>query len=172
MKLAKDLKKGEIELYLKKYEAAKYNKKTFYEIHDILLKNGYLNLNQLYKAALWKTKRVSKIVKCNPEGVVKAITDFALKLPNERFKILVLSTLKGIGIPRASAILAMSNPKRYGVIDVNAWYALTGKKKVGFNDKDWAYYLECIRRLAKKHAKTPREIDMALMKYGQEFLKK
>ncbi len=57
------------------------------------------------------------------------------------------------------------------LIDVNAWFVLTGRVKRGFSAKDWIWYLEQIRRLAEKHGKTPREIDMALMKYGQELMK-
>jgi hypothetical protein len=174
MKLAKDLETRDVESYLEKYEEewSIHDKEKFHEMHDILSKNKCLNLCQLYQIALWKTKRSSKIVKHNPDEVVKGITELALKLTDERFKVRCLCVLKGIGVPRASAILAMYDPKRYGVIDVNAWYALTGKKKVSFNDEDWIYYLEQIRRLARKHAKTPREIDMALMKYGQKLMKK
>ncbi|MBO3842215.1 MAG: hypothetical protein FGF48_07350 [Candidatus Brockarchaeota archaeon] len=63
----------------------------------------------------------------------------------------------------------MQNPKKYGVIDVNAWFALTGRRKQGFNSENWIWYLKEIRRLARKHGKTPRQIDMALMKYGQKL---
>jgi len=104
---------------------------------------------------------------------VKDVTELALKIPNdennEKFKVRILCTLDGIGIPRASAILTMDNPDAYGIIDVNAWFALTGKEKIGFNEKDWIRYLKQIKGLAKRHGKTPRQIDMALMKYGQKL---
>jgi hypothetical protein len=177
MKLAKDLTKREIERCIEEYEQywrapkGKKDKEIFENTHEALLKNCFLTKKQLYKVARWKTPRVSKIVKSNSDAIVRGITTFALKTSNEKYKIRILCTLDGIGIPRASAILAMSNPQKYGVIDINAWYALTGEKKQSFNDDDWIWYLEQIRKLARKHRKTPRQIDMALMKYGQRLMK-
>lgn len=178
MKLAKDLGKRDIQKYTKEYEQSwntlggRKDRKTFEKIHKTLLNRGCLNGEQLYEIACWKTPRVSKIVKNNPDVIVKGITTFALKVPDEKYKIRILCSLDGIGVPRASAILTMSDLKKYGVIDINAWLALTCEKKQGFNVKDWIWYLEQIRKLAKKHGKTPRQIDMALMKYGQKLMKK
>jgi hypothetical protein len=177
MKVAEKLTKKEIEEYIDEYERSwKEDKKTFENIHSELLKNRFLNREQLYKIAYWKTPRKSKIVKKeenNPDKIVKDVTELVLKIPNdektEKYKIRILCTLDGVGIPRASTILTMDNPDEYGIIDVNAWFALTGKEKIGFNEKDWITYLKQIKGLAKKHGKTPRQIDMALMKYGQKL---
>jgi hypothetical protein len=177
MKLAKNLTKREIEEYIKEYEQdwktpnGVKDKETFADISQVLSKNGYVNRKQLYKIARWKSPRVSKIVKCNPDSIVESISAFALKIPDEKYKIRLLCALDGIDVPRASAILAMSNPQKYGVIDINAWFALTGKEKHP-NAKDWIWYLEELGKLAKKHGKTPRQIDMALMKYGQKLMKR
>jgi hypothetical protein len=176
MKLAKNLTTEEIDQYIKGYKnywktpAGVKDKTTFDKIHKIISKNKFLTNKQLYEVAYWKTRRVSKIVKNNPDPIVRKITNFALNIQDEKFKVRLLCSLYGIGIPRASAILAMSEPTKYGVIDVNAWFALTGKEKLNFDDYDWAWYLSRIRRLAKKHRKTPREIDMALMKHGQKIM--
>ena len=139
----------------------------------MLSKNGFLNKEQLYEVAYWKTHRKSKIVKNNPDEIVKDVTELALKITNdeynEKYKIRILCSLDGIGIPRASVILTMSNPDEYGIIDFYAWLALTGEEKRGFNENNWIEYLKQIKGLAKKHGKTPRQIDMALMKYGQRL---
>jgi len=171
MKRAKELTKKEIEEYIKKYRQnwKEKDRKTFERIHSELLKNRFLNREQLYEVACWKTHRKSKIVKNNPDEIVKDVTELALKITSEKYKIRILCTLDGIGIPRASAILTMDNPDEYGIIDRYTWLALKGKEKIGFNEKDWITYLEQIKGLAKKHGKTPREIDMALMKYGQRL---
>jgi hypothetical protein len=177
MKLAKDLSKKEVAKYINDYEQdwntpeGTKDRETFEKIHKALLKNGFLNSEQLYEVARWKTPRVSKIVKKNPNSIVRNITAFALKTSNEEYKIRILCSLVGIGIPRASAILTMGDPQKYGVIDVNAWLSLTGKDKQGFSVDDWIWYLKQIRKLAKKHGKTPRQMDMALMKYGQRLRK-
>ena len=178
MKRAEELTKKEIEEYIDEYERSwkEKDKKNFANIHSALLKNRFLNKEQLFEVAYWKTRRKSKIVKNeenNPDKIVKDVTELALKITNdeynEKYKIRILCTLDGIGIPRASTILTMDNPDEYGIIDVNAWLALTGEKKIGFNENDWIKYLKQIKGLAKKHGKTPRQIDMALMKYGQRL---
>jgi hypothetical protein len=178
MKFASKLSKKEIEENIAEYEKywttpkGKKDKETFEEMHKVLLKNGCLNNEQLYRVALWKTIRVSKIVKGkNPDEIVKDITRFALKMNDEKYKIRILCALDGIGIPRASTILTMSNPEMYGIIDVYAWFALFGKNKTGFSVDEWELYLKQVREMAKKHGKTPRQIDMALMKYGQKLTK-
>lgn len=173
LRLACDLTKREIEEYVKEYEQSwdEEDRKLFEKMHKALRK-GFLTGRELYEIARWKTIRSSKMVGNNPDWVVREITKLALKMPDDEYKIRILTSLKGIGIPRASAILAMQNPKKYGVIDVNAWFALTGRRKQGFNAKNWIWYLKEIRRLARKHGKTPRQIDMALMKYGQKLQRK
>jgi hypothetical protein len=174
MKLAKDLTGNEVEQYIAKYERdqEKKDKETFDRISEILSSGGVLTVKELYDVASWKTQRVSKRVKeNNSDPFVGSIIAFALKIPDEKYKIRPLCSLHGIGVPRASAILSMSDPKRYGVIDANAWYSLTGKEKRSFNADDWMSYLSEIRKLAGMHQKTPRKIDMALMKHGQELFK-
>jgi hypothetical protein len=178
MKLAEELTKKEIEEYIDEYKRSwkEKDKKTFANIHSELFKNRFLNKEQLFEVAYWKTHRKSKIVKKeenNPDEIVKDVTELALKITNdeynEKYKIRILCTLDGIGIPRASTILTMDNPDEYGIIDFYAWLALTGKEKIVFNENDWIKYLKQIKGLAKKHGKTPRQIDMALMKYGQRL---
>jgi hypothetical protein len=177
MRLVKDLTKKEIEAYIEEYERSwttrkgLKDKETFEKIHNAIKNNGWLTSEQLYEAARWKTSRVSKIVKNNPDSIVKSITALALRIPNEKYKIRLLCSLDGISVPRASAILTMSNPQKYGAIDVNAWLALKGKKKQGFSDRDWIWYLKQIGKLANRHEKTPRQIDMASMKHGQKLMK-
>ena len=174
MKLAEELTKREIEEYIAEYIRVwkEKDRKTFENTHIELLENKFLTKQQLFDIAYWKTHRKSKIVKDNPEEIVKDVTELVLKMANdkkiEKFKIRMLCTLDGIGIPRASTILTMNNPDEYGIIDVYAWFALYGKDKKGFDENDWIEYLERIRQLAEKHGKTAREIDMALMKYGQK----
>src|SRR3972149_6070413 len=116
MKRAEELTKKEIEEYIGEYKRnwKEEDKKTFDEIHSMLSKNGFLNKEQLYEVAYWKTHRKSKIVKNeknNPDEIVKDVTELALKITNdeynEKYKIRILCSLDGIGIPRASAILTM-----------------------------------------------------------------
>ncbi|MFH1248958.1 MAG: hypothetical protein V1660_02295 [archaeon] len=72
----------------------------------------------------------------------------------------------------ASAILALTDPKRYGVIDIRVWQTLhlygvvNGKPSgVGFNFRNWRDYLESLRGYAKKLNVKARDIERTLYDY-------
>ncbi len=75
----------------------------------------------------------------------------------ERRKIDLLTRLKGVSIPTASAILTLIEPQNYGVIDIRVWkllylYGVVKKKPrgQGFTFDDWFHYLSKLRYFAKK----------------------
>ena len=51
-------------------------------------------------------------------------TSIALTSLSERTCFDVLTALSGVSAPMASAILTLTNPRRYGVIDIRAWKVL------------------------------------------------
>ncbi|MBO3842216.1 MAG: hypothetical protein FGF48_07355 [Candidatus Brockarchaeota archaeon] len=63
-------------------------------MHEALRK-GFLTGRELYEIARWKTIRASRRVKSNPDRVVREITKLALKIPDEEYKIRILTSLKG-----------------------------------------------------------------------------
>ena len=71
---------------------------------------------------------------------------------SERIKLEALTALHGVSIPMASAILTLTNPRRYGVIDIRVWQLLfdlksvrTKPRGVGFNFNNWYHYLMKLR---------------------------
>ena len=83
--------------------------------------------------------------------------------------------LKGVGLPMASAILTLVDPKRYGVIDIRVWKALfsigsvtTKPRGVGFNFKNWYHYLCKLRYHAKELGVSVRTVERTLFLYHQE----
>ncbi|MFN3174529.1 MAG: hypothetical protein ACE362_08395 [Phaeodactylibacter xiamenensis] len=80
-------------------------------------------------------------------------------------KILILTVLPGVGVPVASAILAMVFPESYGVIDTRNWKVLYGEDKNYFTHNDYILYLTDLRALAHKWSFTVQQIDLALWKY-------
>ena len=90
-------------------------------------------------------------------------------------KIKELIELKGVSIPMASSILMLTNPKRYGVIDIRVWEVLlkigavnTNMKGVSFNFKEWYRYLMIIRFFADKFKVSARDIERTLFIVHQE----
>ncbi len=80
-----------------------------------------------------------------------------------------LIKLKGVGIPMASAILMLTNPKSYGVIDIRVWEILFHMKTVNENEKaknftinQWISYIDQIRNLSKKFKVSARDIERTI----------
>jgi len=91
----------------------------------------------------------------------------------------LLRKLWGVGVPVASAILTIIDPKKYGVIDFRAWqilnlYKLVDEKPSGSNlsVNNWIFYINILRDFAKKHKVKARDIDRTLFDYHKELEEK
>ncbi len=81
----------------------------------------------------------------------------------------LLTGLRGVSVPTASAILTLVDPRRYGVLDIRAWQLLVGLGTVrrrpsgrGFTLRDWLEYLGELRRHARRLAVPARTIELTL----------
>ena len=81
----------------------------------------------------------------------------------------MLTTLKGVSIPTASAILTLIDPKNYGVIDIRVWQVLylydsVKVKPTGtnFDFNNWYNYLMKLRFYAKKFKVSARDIEKTI----------
>lgn len=138
--------------------------------NDIKARNPiYITLEELLYIAFWKSSRNLHSVIENDSAEVIEITKAALSIKEERKKIETLTNeiqgkkLKGIGVAIASAILAITDPDQYGVIDFHAWHALYEEEKSLFSVEDYLKYLNDIRRKALEEGVSPRAIDKGLL---------
>jgi hypothetical protein len=74
----------------------------------------------------------------------------------------------------ASAILTLTNPRRYGVIDIRVWQLLfdlgsvrTKPGGVGFSFKNWYHYLMKLRYHARTLGVPVRTVEYSLFLYHQ-----
>jgi hypothetical protein len=141
-------------------------------------KRGYLNKPELIKICEWKSPRGIRHIKQNREVIIKKITKEALATRSEQRKLLLLTSLNGVSVPMASAILMLTNPKRYGVIDIRVWQLLykmgtvnTNADGAGFNFNHWYRFLKIIRYFAKKYKVGVRNIERTLFKVHVKFQK-
>jgi len=132
-------------------------------------KRGYVTASELEAVCYWKSARVIARVRSNGPARVRSATRAALAARRERERLESLLTLNGVGVPMASALLMLLDPKRYGVIDIRAWQLLhaTGvvtvnARGMGFTTVNWLEYLTIVRRLAKKFHVGARDIGRAL----------
>ena len=130
---------------------------------------GYLTRDELEKVCRWKSARAIRLIKRNSVARVRAATQLALATRSERRKLEALTTLDGVSVPMASAILMLLDPRRYGVIDIRVWqllYALGEVTKkssgIGFDFKNWYQFLVKLRYFAKKLGVSPRVIERSL----------
>ena len=143
---------------------------------DEIRARGYTRRPELYEIARWKSPRRANLVNENPDLVVHEVTEVAITLMDctPGYAVNVLTVLKGIGIPTASAVLAVVDPKNFGIIDIRAWRTLSQwcpnhfhwKDSSSFSAKDYLCYLKAIRELAEASKLSCREVDMALWHIG------
>jgi hypothetical protein len=98
-------------------------------------KRGWLTRDDLIAIGYWKSPRAIKHIKSNHYATIKKVTQNAFKTKSESSKIKELTTLSGVSLPMASAILTLTNPKRYGVIDIRVWEILYKMGVVDCNPK-------------------------------------
>jgi hypothetical protein len=132
-------------------------------------KRGYLTASELEAVCHWKSARVIGLIRSNRPARVRAATRSALATRSEERRLESLLELSGVGVPMASALLMLLDPKRYGVIDIRAWQLLyaTGTVRknargMGFTVENWLEYLTVLRRLARKFRVSARDIGRAL----------
>lgn len=160
----------------------KFRTKIFYEpdtdapitfqLFDSLknIKNqGSLTKAQGIKILKWKSPRPLQRYQSNSDKDFQEITKLSFSTKNERVKIHILTALKGVNIPAASAILMFYDRKRYPVIDIRVWKQLfkanlvdTNPKGQGFSLDEWVNYLTIIRGIAKELKLTPRQVEKRL----------
>lgn len=73
----------------------------------------------------------------------------------------------------ASTILTVWDPKRFGIIDVNAWSALFPKRRLRqFEPRDYDEYVSILKELRRLTHLTARQIDMALWELWDQMKKR
>ncbi|HET9057839.1 MAG TPA: hypothetical protein VFN30_13420 [Chitinophagaceae bacterium] len=132
-------------------------------------KRGWLTKDEMIEICRWKSPRAVRYIEANSKATIKKHTASAFATRSEDIKIQELTKLKGVSIPMASSILMLTNPKRYGVIDIRVWEVMleigtvnTNPKGVNFNFKEWYRYLVIIRHFAYKFKVSARDIERTL----------
>lgn len=77
----------------------------------------------------------------------------------------ILTALPGVGVPVASAILALTQPDRYCVIDFRGWRAVFGVDRRSFTVAQYLEYVGEVSRLARELGWPIQEADLALWEY-------
>jgi hypothetical protein len=96
------------------------------------------------------------------------VTQTALGTRNEQLRIEVLTLLRGVSWPTASAILHFACEDPYPILDYRALWTLGVDAPSQYDFELWWSYTECCRALARKYGVTMRALDRALWQYSKE----
>ena len=141
-------------------------------------RRGYLKKSELVKICRWKSPRAIRRIESNTTDIIRRKSQAAFMTRSEKKKLELLTSLNGVSIPMASAILMLTNPIRYGVIDIRVWQLLYNMKTVtknangvGFNFNNWYQYLMILRYYAKMYEVSARDIERTLFKVHFKYQK-
>ncbi len=135
----------------------------------------YLNLTEFDDVLRWKLRgqygRQQLWRHGNNEEIVRAVTGTALSIHHEdqdyelELRTAILCALRGVGVPVASAVLALVFPEDYCVVDFRGWRQVFGEERRQFGIAEYKRYLREIRRLARDLGWPAQEVDLAVWAY-------
>src|SRR5256885_5327800 len=120
-------------------------------------RRGWFTRGEFLRMCRWKSPRAHRHYASNPAARVRRVSRAVLAARSEHRRLELLTRLRGVSVPTASAILTLIDPRRYGVLDIRAWQLLFGLGAVdrkpagrGFAPRDWLDYLAGLRRPAPR----------------------
>jgi hypothetical protein len=135
-------------------------------------RRGHLTQREFLAICRWKSPRAIRHYMKNSPSRIRRQSATAFASRSERARFEALTALDGVGAPMASAILTLTNPRRYGVIDIRVWQLLfdlgsvrTKPGGVGFTFGDWHHYLSELRHHAKRLGVSVRTVEYSLFLY-------
>lgn len=150
-----------------------------YLFNEVTLKfrqHGYLEPEDFFAIIIWKSNRAKTKVL---DGIIKSgetvknITSKVYCSATREDKLRILTpAIKGIGIPIASAILAVCYPDDFTIVDYRARAALKSEGVTingdpSVNPKAFFEYVDVCKKLANDKGFSLREFDQEL--WGKDF---
>jgi thermostable 8-oxoguanine DNA glycosylase len=134
--------------------------------------------SEFIKMCRWKSARAIHHYERNTPATIRRTSREVLRTRDERRRLALLTRLKGVSVPTASAILTLIDPERYGVIDIRAWQLLfrigSVRKKpsgIGFRPAEWEEYLSILRDHARALGVPVRRVELTLFEYHRKTQK-
>jgi thermostable 8-oxoguanine DNA glycosylase len=136
---------------------------------------AHFNKSEFLQMCSWKSPRPRRLYESNSCAEIRRVSIKVFAAECEKEKVELLTNLKGVGVPTASAILTLTNPQDYGVIDIRVWQLLyrngvvvSKPSGVGFSCENWIEYLQRLRSWAQKFNVGVRDVERVLFEYHKE----
>ena len=137
---------------------------------------GYFTKPEFLEMCNWKSPRPRRHFESNSPTKVIEVSKEVFATEYEKRRIDLLTSLKGVNIPTASAILTLTDPQAYGVIDIRVWKLLYLYKSVtdnpagtDFSFRHWFHYLKKLRYWAERLDVSARAVERTLFEYHKEI---
>jgi hypothetical protein len=137
----------------------------------------YLTAAEFEEILHWKLGqqigRQRDIRAANTDEIIAAIMGLALTIthPDQEYELElrmgILCSLRGVGVPVASAVLSLIFPEQYAVIDFRVWRHIFDDARRTFSIPDYREYMREIRRLADELSWPVQEVDHAIWEYDR-----
>jgi hypothetical protein len=122
----------------------------------------------------WKSPRAVRHYRRHSAAIIRRVSREVLATRDEARRLALLTGLKGVSVPTASAILTLLEPRRYGVLDIRVWQLLHSVGAVrsrpggrGFTAAHWAEFLVLLRGQARALGVSARAVEWTLFGYHQ-----
>ena len=136
---------------------------------------GVFSRAEMLLMCRWKSPRATLHYRRNGAATVRRVAQAALATRSERRRMELLTTMRGVSVPTASAILTLIDPRRYGVLDIRVWQLLFALRSVranpagrGFTIGQWLDYLVLLRAHARALGATCRGVEWALFRLHRD----
>ena len=130
---------------------------------------GHLTRGEFLRICAWKSARTAGLARSNDHHRIRRATTLMFGSVDERERMEALVALKGVGVPTASAVLTMLDPKRYGVIDIRVWQLLHALGAVegnaagiGLRPDHWLQFLRVLRDVSAQTGLAARTVERSL----------
>ncbi len=153
-----------------------------YDLEKVLYKKskawgakGWLTKEEIMPICLWKSRRPKNLYSRNSDAKIRQVTKKAFNETDEFKKMKILTSLSGVSIPTASAILSMTNPDKYPIIDIRVVQTLQDLGKIKWKTityRNWIKYIDIVRGIARNGQRTVRDVEKGLFAYNRIKLDK
>jgi thermostable 8-oxoguanine DNA glycosylase len=142
----------------------------------------YLTSSEFDEILRWKLRsqygRQLEARKVNTEEIIRSVTGLALNISHIdqdyqlELQIGILTSIRGVGVPVASAILALIFPDEYAVIDFRVWRQVFVREATSFTVSDYKKYMKVLRNFSEELGQPVQEVDLAIWTYDLKNNKK
>lgn len=170
------LDNGFVQFYAMKYDETELSKAETYlfsHVGPAVLRRGKYVRDEFELTCDWKSSRTRNLVKSNSPDQIEEVTELALHC-SENLRIPILSILRGVSTPTASALLTVWQPERYTITDYRVLNSLAKlshpvlkKVKIMKLEKSYTEYLGLMQSLSYVLNCSLRALDKALWTFDK-----